>query len=98
MLSMILATCGWGVWWLALVSFKLIEGWRYDSSVPSIVAGAFAVPGLVLALLSLRGRRAWLLLALVPVFSNASLLVFPTVLDSLVDRAASGEQAEDESQ
>ena len=42
--------------------------------------------GLVVALLTLRARRAWVLFALVPLFANGSLLFMPWFASELVRR------------
>ncbi|MFT5830222.1 MAG: hypothetical protein ACI9D0_000805 [Bacteroidia bacterium] len=43
-----------------------------------------AVPGLLLALMTVRAKRSWLPFAAVAVFANASLLVMPWLLEGLV--------------
>lgn len=84
---MTLATCGWGVWWVGVL---LVRFWP-DLS-PGIVSGralitalsvACALPGLLLALATVRARRSWLPFACVAIFANLSLLLLPLLLDGL---------------
>ena len=85
MQSMTLAALGWGVWWVGLF---LARFWPEIS--PSFLSGRAlitalsvlcALPGLVLALLTVRARRSWLPFSLVAIFANLSLLLLPWLLD-----------------
>ena len=74
---MTLATAGAGVWGTALVWSRLAPASAPSFEATFSIASAFAVPGFLLALLSLRARLAWLLFALVPVFANGMLILGP---------------------
>jgi len=77
--SMVLATAGWGVWWAALLLHKFAPG--FSPLVPAtVVASLCAAAGLFLAVFTVRARLIWVLLALVPIFANASLLLGPLLL------------------
>jgi hypothetical protein len=79
MLSMTLASLGWGCWWAALFVAKytsIVPDWRWVE----VAAALFAAPGLVVALLTVRAQRTWLFFAAVPILANAGLLVLPVVL------------------
>jgi hypothetical protein len=43
----------------------------------------FALPGFLLGLLTLRARRGWFLLALVPLFANGMLVALPWLVHHL---------------
>jgi hypothetical protein len=77
MLAMTLATAGAGVWGTTLLWMRLAPASAPSFEATFTLSSAFSVPGLLLALLSLRARLAWLLFALVPVFANGMLLVLP---------------------
>ena len=84
MLSMSLATLGWGCWWLDLLLARTVPDLVPDVAVVATLASLFAVGGLLAAVLSLRGRnRMWLAMAMVPFFANASLLSMPFLVDPL---------------
>jgi len=74
---MVLATLGWGTWWCVLLLHQLAPELQLSLSVPAAISIAAAVPGLLVALLTLRARRTWVLFALVPLFANGSLLFVP---------------------
>ena len=81
MLSMSLATLGWACWWLDLVLARTVPDFVPNYALVSSVASAFALAGLVFAVVSVRGRnRLWLGMALVPLFANASLLSMPWLM------------------
>lgn len=86
MLAMTLATFGAGVWGTALAWTKLAPGSAPTFEQTFLVASAFAVPGFVLAFLTLRARLIWLVLAGVPLFANGMLIFLPW----LVLRARNG--------
>lgn len=77
MLSMTLATLGWGTWWTVLILRRLAPGWEVSLAVPGAVATTFAVLGFAAAVLTVRAGRSWMLFAMVPLFANASLLCMP---------------------
>lgn len=92
MLSMTLASLGWGVWWFALVLRELAP--RFAPSLATIfgVSCSFAALGFLCGLVTLRARLAWALITCVPLFANASLLVLPLVVHhalGVVDEVAS---------
>jgi hypothetical protein len=93
MLSMILGTLGWGVWWLTLVLMKLAPGIAPGVSTAATISVLFALPGLALALFTIRARRVWLLLALAPIFANGSLLLVPSLVNSLGIQATAPEDS-----
>ncbi|MAE27423.1 MAG: hypothetical protein QF615_08620 [Planctomycetota bacterium] len=82
MASMILASWGWGVWWLALMAVHVWPDWSPSTDVLWWISCLFAVPGLCLGLFSFRAHRVWLLLVTVPVLANVSLLSLPLYLDA----------------
>ena len=77
---MVFATAGWSVWWLAVLGMRLVPTWKPSFDVVSWVASGFAVVGLALAVFTVRGRRGWVVLAMVPIFANGSLLALPSLL------------------
>jgi hypothetical protein len=81
---MTLATLGWGTWWLCLLARRLAPDWHVPLAVPSVISTALALLGLAVAVLTLRGRRAWILFTLVPLFANSSLLFVPWLARELV--------------
>lgn len=86
MLSMTLASCGWGTWWVLLFVEKLF-GWRPESLVvPGAISTVFAVAGLAVAVWCFRARRSWLLFVMIPVIANASLLFVPWLAEELAGR------------
>jgi hypothetical protein len=82
MASMILASLGWGVWWLALIAVQIWPDWSPSMNVLWGTSCCFALPGLGLGLFSLRAHRIWLMLVTVPVLANVSLLSMPLYLDA----------------
>jgi hypothetical protein len=75
---MILATVGWGLLWTALLAHKL--GWWHPSvKVLQWLASVPASIGLLYALVTVRARRTWLLVAAVALFANVSLLLVPVL-------------------
>lgn len=78
--SMVFATIGWAVWWLAAALLRFAPEWAPGFLTVSITASVFAVPGLLLAIFSFRGRQSWMLLAFVPLFANGALLALPSIL------------------
>ena len=84
MRSMALATVGWGLWF----GYALLGRWAPSIQPPMEIVTVFGVacglPGLLLALLTMRGRRSWLLFVLVPLFANACLLAAPFLVDDVL--------------
>jgi hypothetical protein len=83
---MTLATLAMSAWCLAAVWMRVAPRSAPPFEVAFLVAGFFAVPGLILGLLTLRARRAWFLFACVPVFSNGIVLWLPWILRWLRDQ------------
>jgi len=81
---MVLATLGWGTWWFVLLLHQLAPEVHIPLAVPAALSIAAAVPGLLVAVLTLRARRTWLLFAFVPLFANASLLLVPWLVSEWV--------------
>lgn len=76
-LAMVLATLGWGSWWCVLFLHQLAPEVHVPLALPATLSTLAAVPGLLVAILTLRARRTWILFALVPLFANGSLLCMP---------------------
>ena len=87
MKSMTLAALGWGVWWAGLVLARFAPGIAPDflsgRTLITALSFACAIPGLVLALGTVRAKRSWLPFAALAIFANASLLVMPWLLEGL---------------
>jgi hypothetical protein len=83
---MMLATVGWGTWWLVLLVHRLAPERTLSLAVPAAISTTAAVLGLLIALFTLRARRAWILFALVPLFANGSLLFVPWLAQELAER------------
>ena len=81
MYAMILATLGWGAWWLSLFAHRFFPALFPGFAVTYWVACVPALLGLLLAVLTIRARKIWVLLAAVPICSNLFLLALPWVLD-----------------
>lgn len=80
MAAMILATCGWGLWWLGLATHSFLPS-LFPGLLPIyIVTGTLASVGLFLAVFTIRARTIWVLLAGVPILANLSLLLLPAVV------------------
>ena len=77
MFAMTLATFGAGVWGGALLWTRVAPQSAPTLEQTFLISSAFAVPGFVLAFLTLRARLVWLLLAGVPLLANGMLLVLP---------------------
>jgi len=84
MLSMTLATLGWGSWWLAFLVERLAPGLAPNLGFVYGVAGTFAVLGLLCGAVTLRAKLAWILITGVPLFANASLLMLPCLMPEFV--------------
>lgn len=79
MLSMTLASLGWGCWWAALFAAKFLEV-TPDTRWVATIAALFAVPGILCALLTMRAQKAWLYFAAIPILANLGLLLLPLVV------------------
>ncbi|MFT5051794.1 MAG: hypothetical protein ACI8QZ_003217 [Chlamydiales bacterium] len=80
---MVLATFGWAVWWMTAALMRFAPDWTPSFTVVSWTASTFAVMGLLMAIITIRGQRNWALLALVPLFANGALLALPGLLRDL---------------
>ena len=74
MRSMILATCAWGVFWGAAVIERLSEGWAPPLQLVYWTSMPLATAGFLMAVLTVRSQRSWLLFVSVPLFANGFLL------------------------
>src|SRR5262245_31066644 len=77
MVAMTFATAGAGVWGIGLVWMRVAPQTAPSFGGTFTLSSAFAVPGFILALLTLRARLSWLLLTLVPLLANGMLIVLP---------------------
>ncbi len=82
---MTLATFAMGVWGLTVVMMRLAPELVPSFAVVFVAASLFALPGFLLGVLTMRAKRSWLLLALVPLFANGMLIVLPWVVHRLKD-------------
>lgn len=80
MAAMVLATAGWAVWWTAVLLRRFYPDLPPLLAPATYLATAFAAIGLFLAVFTIRARLIWVLLAAVPIFANASILVGPLLL------------------
>lgn len=81
MASMVLATCGWSLWWLALAAHRYAPA-LFPGLLPVyVLTGVMAAVGLFLAVFTVRARLIWVLLAGVPIAANGALLMLPAVVD-----------------
>lgn len=80
MLSMTLATLGWGTVWLTVVLLKTAPSWAPHVGTTYVVASIFAFAGLCCGLFTLRAKLAWILITGVPLFANGSLLLLPLIV------------------
>lgn len=86
MLSMTLASFGWGTWWILLFVRRLAPGIDVGLTLPSVVSTVFALLGLGVAVLTVRARKSWLIFTTVPLLANTSLLVVPWLASNLAAR------------
>lgn len=81
MLSMSLATLGWGAWWATLFLMRFAPSLAPSLPATNAIACVFAGAGFVVALWAVRAKLAWLLVTAVPLFANGSLLCMPLVVE-----------------
>ena len=74
---MTLASLGWGTWWVMLFLWRIDPAWVPPRAVPGWISSVFALFGLMVALLTIRRGKSWLLFAAVPLVANGSLLLVP---------------------
>jgi hypothetical protein len=77
MVAMSLATAAMVVWGLTLLMLRFAPEYAPPGRWAFWASSLFAVPGLALGLLTIRAKRSWFLVALVPIWANAMLLVLP---------------------
>jgi hypothetical protein len=82
---MTLATMAMGVWGLTVVLLKVAPERAPTFGVVFALAALFALPGFLLGLLTVRAKRSWLMLAMVPLSANGMLIVLPWVVHKLRD-------------
>jgi hypothetical protein len=80
MLSMTLATLGWGTVWLTVVLLAVAPAWAPGVGATYTTAGIFALCGIACGLFTIRAKLAWILITLVPLFANGSLLLLPLIV------------------
>lgn len=80
MLSISLATVGWGVWWSGFLLWRLAPEFAPPAWAVHGLSGLLAAAGLLAALASVRSSLAWLLLTALPLGANLSLLSMPLLL------------------
>ena len=83
MLSMTLASLGWGAWWLAVALARFAPDFAPGIVITQAVADGFAIAGLLAGLFTLRAKLAWILITGIPICANAALIVFPFLLPEL---------------
>ena len=83
MLSMTLASLGWGAWWVTVILTRFAPEVAPGLRTTSIVSCSFAAAGFLVALWTVRARLAWLLVTLVPLLANASLLLVPIAIKAI---------------
>lgn len=76
---MSLATLAMAVWGLTLMMWRFAPGSGPPGRLAWAVASLFALPGFALGLVTVRAKRSWFLVALVPILANAMLLGLPWV-------------------
>lgn len=79
--SMMVASVGWGVWWVFFFVLRLDHGAIVALPWVQGVTCALGVLGLGVALFSLRAARAWVLFVLFPLLANASLFFVPWLVE-----------------
>lgn len=79
MVSMTLATFAMAVWGCALVWKRVAPEGSPGFQAVFLVSCLFAIPGLLLGMLTLRARFGWMMLALVPIGANGMALALPWI-------------------
>jgi hypothetical protein len=80
MVSISLATAGWGVWWVGFLLWRLAPDHAPPAWLVYTISSSLALVGLGAAVLCVRAGLAWLLLTAIPLFANLSLLAMPVLL------------------
>ena len=76
---MSLATGAMAVWGMTLFLLDFAPAWAPSWGWATALSSLFALPGLALAVLTVRARRSWFFVAMVPVTANGMVLVLPWV-------------------
>jgi len=95
MAAMILATLGWGGWWVTFLLLRLAPGLAPSPGYAMWWGAILGACGLVAAFLSIRARLVWVLFATIALFANGTLILAP-ILDAdlvLLEAVQAGEQA-----
>ena len=77
MAAMILATLGWGGWWMTFFLMRLAPGIAPGPQFAVWWGAALGAVGMVIAFFTIRARRVWVLFALIALFANGTLLLAP---------------------
>jgi hypothetical protein len=80
---MVLASLGWGVWWIEVCLARFAPEYAPSLRTTALVGGAFALPGLLVAIWTIRAKAAWILITLVPLLANLSLIALPLLIKTL---------------
>jgi hypothetical protein len=83
MVSMTLASLGWGVWWLTAFLMRFAPAHAPSVGSAVTVSCLFASVGFLIALATIRARLSWILITLIPLLANASLLVLPLAVRAI---------------
>ena len=83
MLSMTLASFGWGAWWVAVILTRFAPEVAPGLRTTCIISSAFAAAGFLAALWTIRARLVWILMTLVPLLANGSLLLVPIAIKAV---------------
>jgi len=81
--AMVIASFGWGVWWVLFLWWSVAP-----ESAPSITVGRwltlpFATLGIVLSVWGFRAKSSWLLLLAVPLLASVALALAPLVFEGV---------------
>jgi hypothetical protein len=97
MLSMTLASLGWGAWWTTAFLMRFAPAHAPSVETAITISCIFATAGFLVALWTIRARLSWILITLVPLCANASLLVLPFALHAVrvirAEPSSAGESA-----
>jgi hypothetical protein len=94
MRSMIFATAAWGVFWSTAVIERLSEGWAPPLQLVYWISTPLAIAGFLMAVLTVRSQRSWLLFVSVPLFANGFLLLLLWLMPDAVETLFSMEPRE----
>jgi hypothetical protein len=77
---MILASSGWGAFWVSAIWDRLSDGWAPTPELAYWISTPLALTGFGLAILTIRSQRSWLLFVSVPLLANGFLMILPLLL------------------